>query len=82
MTSNPSTTSLLVGVLPRGDEPDGDVFPQPNKYSQSIKEVNAKLQQYASTHHQVVYVECEEELLTDGQVSVCSQTLHRRLILL
>ena len=68
---NPDTVVILVGLLPRGNSKSGSMYPQPNKYTQSIKNINAELQRYSDKQDQVVYVDCRKQLLKDGQVSYC-----------
>lgn len=70
---NPHTRIILVGVLPRGDSRSGNTYPQPNKYTQSIENVNGELQKYADKQDQIVFVDCKEQLLIDGQASTVSQ---------
>ena len=71
--NNPNTIIILVGVLPRGDSKSGNTYSEPNKYTQSIKNVNGELQKYADKQDQVVFVDCKEQLLIDGQASTVPQ---------
>lgn len=77
--NNPTTVVILVGVLPRGDNKVGSIYPTPNKYTQSIKDLNARLYQYAAEESFVVFVDCTEQMLLNGtvrtppQVCICFQ---------
>ena len=61
-----------MGVLPRGDSKSGNTYPEPNKYTQSTKDVNGELQKYADRQDELVFVDCKEQLLKDGQASTIS----------
>ncbi|KAL3157199.1 platelet-activating factor acetyltransferase activity protein [Trebouxia sp. C0009 RCD-2024] len=76
--NNPRTVVILVGVLPRGDNKVGSIYPTPNKYTQSIKDLNARLYQYAAEEPFVVFVDCTEQMLLNGTIddSVFTDGLH------
>ena len=77
---NPYTPIILLGLLPRGDEQQNGWFPQPNKFTNSIGEVNAQLSSFATAQNtsRLVYLDCTAALLyPDGQVqSLCYAHLH------
>ncbi len=68
---NPDSEVLLVGILPCAAEtspgPEG-LFAWPNGLSAGISKVNEALEDFASQHHLVHYVDCADEMLLQGQV--------------
>ena len=69
----PMTVVILVSVLPRGDAKEGNIWPQPNKYTQSINDLNTQLAKYAEREEFVVFADCTQAMLLDGQVSLAPQ---------
>ncbi|KAL0026217.1 hypothetical protein WJX77_002931 [Trebouxia sp. C0004] len=70
--ANPDSTVLMVGILPCAAEtspgPEG-LFAWPNGLTAGISRVNAALEDFASQHHLVHYVDCTDEMLLQGQIS-------------
>ena len=68
---NPDTVILLVGIIPLAEvySPDEEgQFQWPNKFSESIAQINEALQAIAAQHNLVHYLDCGEDMLTRGQV--------------
>ena len=57
-----------MGLLMRGDGKQGNVYTQPNKYTDSTEKVNAALSNFTSGRSQLVYLDCNSQLLPDGKV--------------
>lgn len=68
---NPDSNVLLVGILPCAAEsapgPDG-TFPWPNSLSTGIAHVNKALEEFASQHNLVHYIDCADDMLVGDQV--------------
>ena len=69
---NPDSNVLLVGILPFAAEsdpgPDG-MFPWPNIFSSGMAHVNEALEDFASQHNLVHYIDCADDMLLGDQVS-------------
>ena len=63
-----------MGLLPRGDSKQGNVYPQPNKFTDGINKVNAALSSFAAGQNKLVYFDCTSQLIPDGKVIISSFT--------
>lgn len=66
---NPSTTVVLMGILPWGLVDQNGIYVWPNEYTQGIATVNSLIQVFAAGQSNVHYVDCKHQLFPTGQVS-------------
>lgn len=70
---NPTTTIVLMGILPWGLVDQDDIYVWPNEYIQGIATVNGLIQAFAAGQSNVHYVDCGHQLFPTGQVSCLGQ---------